>query len=72
MHDGTQEADALEAKKAAKRKAEEERIAKLSAADQKKVRCHRRSRKPVRSSAMQILERERKRSIRKQQGKLAK
>ncbi|KAJ7283631.1 hypothetical protein C8J57DRAFT_1293105 [Mycena rebaudengoi] len=48
-----EEAEALEAKKAAKRKAEEERIAKLSAADQKKV-----------------LERERKRSIRKQQGKV--
>ncbi|KAJ7781219.1 hypothetical protein B0H16DRAFT_1658848 [Mycena metata] len=50
-----EEAEALEAKKAAKRRVEEERIAKLSAADQKKV-----------------LERERKRSIRKQQGKLAK
>ncbi|KAJ7771391.1 hypothetical protein DFH07DRAFT_804199 [Mycena maculata] len=49
------EAEALEAKKAAKRKVEEERIAKLSAADQKKV-----------------LERERKRSIRKQQAKVAK
>ncbi|KAJ6613420.1 hypothetical protein B0H10DRAFT_2165290 [Mycena sp. CBHHK59/15] len=48
-----EEAEALEAKKAAKRKLEEERIAKLSAADQKKV-----------------LERERKRSIRKQQGKV--
>ncbi|KAJ6599044.1 hypothetical protein DFH09DRAFT_22023 [Mycena vulgaris] len=50
-----EEAEALEAKKAAKRKEEEERIAKLSAADQKK-----------------ILERERKRSLRKQQGKLTK
>ncbi|KAJ6485041.1 hypothetical protein C8R47DRAFT_1048203 [Mycena vitilis] len=50
-----EEADALEAKKAAKRKVEEDRIAKLSAADQKK-----------------IIERERKRSIRKQQSKLAK
>jgi len=50
-----EEAEALEAKKAAKRKVEEERIAKLSAADQKKV-----------------LERERKRSIRKQQTKLSK
>ncbi|KAJ7498898.1 hypothetical protein FB451DRAFT_1203387 [Mycena latifolia] len=48
-----EEAEALEVKKAAKRKAEEERIAKLSASDQKK-----------------ILERERKRSIRKQQGKV--
>ncbi|KAF8195868.1 hypothetical protein K438DRAFT_1826656 [Mycena galopus ATCC 62051] len=50
-----QEAEALEAKKAAKRRVEEERIAKLSAADQKKV-----------------LERERKRSIRKSQSKIAK
>lgn len=41
MRDALQEAEALEAKKAAKRRAEEERISKLSAAEQKKVRCHR-------------------------------
>jgi len=44
---------ALEDKKAAKRKAEEERVSRLSAVEQKKV-----------------IERERKRSIRKQQGKV--
>lgn len=68
-----QEAEALEAKKAAKRKVEEERIAKLSAADQKKVH-------PLPSLTKlgsligknQVLERERKRSIRKQQTKLSK
>jgi hypothetical protein len=46
---------ALEDKKAAKRKAEEERVSRLSAVEQKKV-----------------IERERKRSIRKQQGKVVK
>ncbi|KAF7301687.1 hypothetical protein MIND_00734200 [Mycena indigotica] len=50
-----EEAEALEAKKAAKRRAEEERIAKLPAAEQQK-----------------ILEREKRRSIRKQQVKVRK
>ncbi|KAJ7068295.1 hypothetical protein C8F01DRAFT_1017518 [Mycena amicta] len=50
-----EEAEALEGKKAAKRKAEEERITKLSAAEQQKV-----------------LEREKRRSIRKQQVKVRK
>jgi hypothetical protein len=73
MRDGMQEAEALEAKKAAKRRAEEDRIAKLSAGDQKKVRGHRRPKKwSFYRSNLQILERERKRSIRKQQSKVAK
>ncbi|KAF7332227.1 hypothetical protein MKEN_00103700 [Mycena kentingensis (nom. inval.)] len=50
-----EELEALEAKKAAKRKAAEDRIAKLSAAEQQK-----------------ILDRERKRSLRKQQVKVRK
>lgn len=65
--------EAADAKLAAKRRAEEERIAKLSAAEQQKVIHHN---LPLILSAhtirLQLLERDRKRNMRKTQGKIVK
>jgi hypothetical protein len=53
----------------AKRKAEEERISRLSGAEQKKVNFHSEYAFQLLMYSPQILERDRKRSIRKSQGK---
>ncbi len=64
---------AADAKLAAKRRAEEERIAKLSAAEQQKViRTNWISFFMLTPSVVQLLERDRKRSMRKTQGKMVK
>jgi hypothetical protein len=59
---------------AAKKKAEEERISKLSAAEQKKVGGHVslfKSRSSINDNPSQALDRDRKRATRKQQSKSA-
>jgi len=65
--------EAADAKLAAKRRAEEERIAKLSAAEQQKViRTNCLSFFMLTPSVVQLLERDRKRNMRKTQGKMVK